>query len=150
MQEPLDEHWKAVKKIIRYLKGTINDGLVLESCKILNINGYADADWATCHDDRKSTTGYCIFLGKNPVSWYFKKQPIVSRSNIKAEYRIVASATTEITWIESLLSELKVESYRKTTIWCDKLSTTLLAANVVLHSRTKPWNKIYTSYVNML
>lgn len=137
MHKPLDEYLEAVKRILRYLKGTTNQGLTLQSCKTLNINGYADADWATDYDDRKSTSGYCIFLGKNPISWCSKKQPTVSRSSTEAEYKSVASATAEIMWIESLLSELKVKTSSKATIWCDNLSATLLAANSVLHSRTK-------------
>ena len=69
MQNPTDEHWKAVKRILRYLKGTINFGLTLQASSSMSITGYVDAHWGTDIDDRKSTTGYCIYLGKKS---YFK------------------------------------------------------------------------------
>lgn len=138
MQNPLSEHCKAVKRILRNLKGTISQGLIPESCKFINIHhGYADADWATDPDDRRSTIEYCIFLRKNPISWCSKKQPIISKSSIEAQYRSVASATAEIMWFESLLSELQIKTHSKTTIWCDNLSTVSVIASPVLHSRTK-------------
>lgn len=73
MQEPLNEHWKAVKRILRYLKGTATYGLSVNACKNLNVTGFSDADWATDHDDRKLVSGYCIYIGDNPVSWCSKK-----------------------------------------------------------------------------
>lgn len=137
MQNPLDNHWKAVKRILRYLKGTINHGLILKSSHTLNINAYADADWGTDSDDRKSTSGYCIYLGKNPVSWSARKQSMVSRSSTEAEFMCVASAAAEVMWLESLLSELNIKSNKKVTIWCDNVSAISLTSNPVLHSKTK-------------
>lgn len=94
MQNPLSEHWKAVKWILRYLKGTIDHGLTLKHCTNLSLFGFADAYWGTDPDDRRSTSGYCIYFGSNPVSWCSKKQTTVSRSSTEAEFRSVASATT--------------------------------------------------------
>lgn len=74
---------------------------------------------------------------KNPVSWCSKKQSTISRSSTEAEYRSVANATVDIMWIESLLSELRIKTINKTTIWCDDLSIVSLTANPILYSRTK-------------
>lgn len=96
MQNPLDEHWKAVKRILRYLKSTTNHSLILKSCINLNLYGFADSDWAADHVDRRSTTGYCIYLFQNPISWCSKKQSTISRSSNELEFRSVASAAAEI------------------------------------------------------
>jgi len=71
------------------------------------ITGFKDSDWATDLDDHKSTNGYCIFVGPNPVSWVLKKQKVVSRSNTKAKYSSVVVALADIIWIKSLLRELR-------------------------------------------
>jgi len=137
MHKPLSDHWMAVKRILRYLKGTINLCLSMKRSKILSLTGYADSDWGNDRDDRKSTSGYCIFIGRCPISWCAKKQSTVSRSSTEAEYRSIASASAELIWIQSLLSELKIEINGKPTIWCDNLSAIAITANPVLHSRTK-------------
>lgn len=69
MQNPTYDHWKVVKIILRYLKGTLNFGLTLEANKTISISGYAGADWVTDPDDRRSTTVYHTYLGKNSISW---------------------------------------------------------------------------------
>lgn len=102
MQNPLDEHWKTVKRTLRYLKRTINHGLSFNASRNLNIIGYADSDWATDTDDRKSVTGYCIFIEGNLISRCSKKQFTTSRSSTETEYRSIASATTEVMWLQSI------------------------------------------------
>jgi len=74
----------------------------------LVLRGFYDADWASDIDDRRSTSGQCIFLGPNLISWLAKKQTVVARSSTEAEYRSLASTVAEITWIQSLLKELKI------------------------------------------
>ncbi|KAL5580580.1 hypothetical protein UlMin_013022 [Ulmus minor] len=107
--KPLDHHWKAVKRILRYLKGTADEGITLRKTNNMSLIGYCDADWGNDLDNRRSTTGYCIFLGDSLVSWSSKKQSVVSRSTTEAEYGSLANATSEIVWLQSLLSELRVD-----------------------------------------
>ncbi|KAK6162474.1 hypothetical protein DH2020_002315 [Rehmannia glutinosa] len=139
MQRPLEAHWKAVKRILRYLSGTLEHGLHLTKNQLpsFDIVGFSDADWATNIEDRRSTSGLCVFLGPNLVSWKSKKQHTISRSSTEAEYRSVAEVVTEISWLQALLLELKVPSSKTTVIWCDNLSTIMLTANPILHARTK-------------
>jgi len=137
MQKPKDQHQKAVKRIQRYLERTRDYGLSLKACNNLNITAYCDADWAADIDDRKSVTGYCIYIRNNLVSWCSKKQTTISRSSTEAEYKSVGSATVELICIQSILSELKVKPEHKPILWCDNQSIIYMSANPVLHSRTK-------------
>ena len=81
MSNPSNTHWLVVKCILHYLKGTASYGLSVQPSSALDIQAYTDANWASCLYDRRSTSGYCIFIGPNLVSWSFTKQKIVSRSN---------------------------------------------------------------------
>ncbi|XP_024020247.1 uncharacterized protein LOC112091288 [Morus notabilis] len=137
MHKPLETHWRAVKRILRYLRGTLDFGLHLQKSTQLNLLGFCDADWASDPDDRKSTSGYCVYLGSNIVSWCSKKQHTISRLTTEAEYRSLANVVAKVTWLLSLLKELKVDIQTRPVVWCDNLSTVQLAANPVLHARTK-------------
>jgi histone deacetylase 1/2 len=136
MHSPTDEHWNGVKRILRYLKGTLHFGLHISSTSSFELHAYSDADWAGCPDDRRSTSGFCVFLGSNLLSWGSKKQSTVSRSTTEAEYRSMASACTELVWLKQLLQELHVPLRSNPILWCDNLGATFLASNPVFHART--------------
>lgn len=74
VHQPLDGHWIAVKRILRSLNGTLDNGLILKQSRRLRITRLVNAEWASTPDSRRQTTGYCTFLGKNPVSWYSNKR----------------------------------------------------------------------------
>jgi len=136
MHNPQIHHWKAVKRLLRYVAGTHAFGIRFTSSTNQSIHGFADADWGADIDDRKSTTGYCVYLGDNIVSWSSKKQKTVSRSSTEAESRSIASITIEISWLNTLLRELKL-SHSTPVVYSDNLGSVLLTTNPIMHSKTK-------------
>ena len=106
LSQPTDTHWEAVKRILRYVKGTIHTGLKFRKAVSTSISIFTDADWAGCPDDRRSTGGFAIFVGPNLISWSLKKQTTVSRSSTEAKYKALANGAAEAIWVESLLKEL--------------------------------------------
>ncbi|MCH79675.1 retrovirus-related Pol polyprotein from transposon TNT 1-94, partial [Trifolium medium] len=136
---PLHTHWQAVKRILGYLLHTSHHGLLLQPSATVSkfsIRAYSDSDWASDMDDRRSTSGSCIFFGPNLVSWSAKKQSLVARSSAEAEYRALAHTTSELMWIQSLLLDLKIPIHTPALL-CDNVSAVLIAHNPVLHARTK-------------
>ncbi|KAJ0532239.1 putative RNA-directed DNA polymerase [Helianthus annuus] len=137
MYSPTVNHWSAVKRILRYLQGTIDLGLLLRHDSASSLHAFSDADWAIYPDDRRSTGVYAIYLGKNLISWAARKQKTVSRSSTESEYKAIADTVAELTWIEALLHELCFPITTTPTLWCDNLGATYLSANPVFHARTK-------------
>jgi hypothetical protein len=109
MHDPRSGHLDVVYRILRYLKGSPRKGLFFRSHGHMKVKGYCDADRASCLDDRRLTSGYCVFTGGNLVSWRSKKQSVVSRSTAEAEYRAMALVVCEMLWVKTLLSELNIE-----------------------------------------
>lgn len=137
MHLPRKPHLEAAYRLVRYLKGTAGQGLFYSSKTDLSLRAYCDSDWASCPMTRRSTTGYCIFLGSNPISWKTKKQSTVSRSSAEAEYRSMATTTCELTWLSFLLRDIGTPSIKPIPLYCDNQAALHIAANPVFHERTK-------------
>lgn len=137
MHAPTENHWVALKRILRYLKGTIHYGLFLRKNSPLQLSAFSDSDWGGERDTGRSTTGYVVYLGSNPISWKSSKQKSVSRSSSEAEYKAVANAAAELIWLKNLLSELHIPASSPPTIYCDNTGATYLSSNPVFHSRMK-------------
>ncbi|XP_073024264.1 secreted RxLR effector protein 161-like [Primulina eburnea] len=108
VSKPRVPHLEAAMNVLKYIKGTVGQGLLYKTGSDLNLKLFSDADWATCSDTRRSVTGFCVFLGDFLISWRSKKQQTVSKSSAEAEYRSMASSTCEILWIMSLIKDLGV------------------------------------------
>ncbi|XP_019160923.1 PREDICTED: uncharacterized protein LOC109157475 [Ipomoea nil] len=119
MHSPTDDHWSLLKRVLRYIKGTQDYGLQLRPSASSDLHAFSDSEWAGCPVDRKSTSGYVVFLGENLVSWVSRKQHTVARSSTEAEYKGLADVAAEVTWVVSLLCELGLYSGKLATLsWC--------------------------------
>lgn len=134
---PRSPHLRAVYKVLEYVKGTIGQGLFYSAEDTLTLKGFADADWASCQDSRRSTTGFTMFVGSSLVSWRSKKQPTVSRSFAEAEYRALALATCEMMWLAQLLRDLRIYRLPTPVLYSDSTAAIYIATNPVFHERTK-------------
>jgi hypothetical protein len=137
MQTPRHLHLAAVRRIIRYLRGSLGRGLFFPTNSPLRLVAYSDADWAGCPDTRRSVTGWCMFLGDSLISWKSKKQARVSKSSTESEYRAMSTACSEIIWLRGLLAELGFPQADSTPLHADNTSAIQIAANPVYHERTK-------------
>nr|GEX49690.1 ribonuclease H-like domain-containing protein [Tanacetum cinerariifolium] len=137
MHDPREPRFGAVKRILRYVRGTVDFGLQLYASATTSLVGYTDDDWAGCPSTRKSTSGYCVFLGDNLLSWSAKRQHTLSRSSAEAEYRGVANVVAETAWLRNLLRELQSSLSTATLVYCDNVSAVYMFANHVQHQRTK-------------
>ncbi|XP_071700016.1 uncharacterized mitochondrial protein AtMg00810-like [Rutidosis leptorrhynchoides] len=134
---PKDSHMQVATYLLRYLKGTISEGLFYPVQPNLQVAGFSDADWAYCLMTRKSLTGYCVFLSHTLVSWKTKKQITVSRSSTEAEYRSMPTTTCEFVWLAYLLKDLHIPVKVPITLFCDNKAAQQIAANPCFHERTK-------------
>ncbi|XP_066354331.1 uncharacterized mitochondrial protein AtMg00810-like [Miscanthus floridulus] len=130
-------HQTMLKRILRYVKGTSNLGIQLRTATSPTIAAYSDADWAGCPDTRRSTSGFCVFLGNSLILWSSKRQTTVSRSSAEAEYRAIANAVSECSWLRHLLGELLCKVPTATVAFCDNISSVYMSKNPVHHRRTK-------------
>ena len=137
MHKQLEIHWKTVKRILRYLSSTRNQGLVFHRCKEFHLLAFCDSNWGSDVDDRKSTSRFCVYLGSNLISWSSKTQHTVSNSSTEAEFQRLASIMAEITWSQSMLSELHISYSALPIVFCDNANAVTLTANPITHNRTK-------------
>nr|XP_043629740.1 uncharacterized mitochondrial protein AtMg00810-like [Erigeron canadensis] len=137
LQNPQQIHLDGVHHLLRYLKGISGQGILLNGTDQLSLHAYSDSDWAACPVTRRSVTGYVILIGGSPISWKSKKQSTISGSSSEAEYRAMAAAAAEITWLIRLLEEFGVTGLKPVTLHCDNQSALHVAKNPVFHERTK-------------
>ncbi|XP_057452665.1 secreted RxLR effector protein 161-like [Lotus japonicus] len=140
MSDPRQSHLLAIKKIMRYLRGTLDLGILFPHQKSncnLKLVSYSDSDWCGDIMDRKSTMGNIFLLGDAPVSWCSKKQPVVALSTCEAEYISACFAACQAVWLSSLLEELKAGFGSKIEFLVDNKSAIDLAKNLVSHGRSK-------------
>lgn len=112
MDTPSKTHWLACKRLLRFLKGTVEHGLYFKPGDIKDLVALTDVDWGCDLNDRKSIGGFCVFYGGNLVSWSSKKQSVVSRSSTELEYRSLSTTAAELAWFASLLKELQAPTPR--------------------------------------
>jgi hypothetical protein len=137
MTSPEQAHFQAAKRILRYLKGTMNHGLLFPSSTTIAFHTFTDADWGRDLDSRRSTSGILHKLGGAPIFWSSKLQPTVSLSSTEAEYRVLTDASKDVIYFRDLLREIGVDMTSPTPIYTDNQSSIRLVDNPVMHSRTK-------------
>ncbi|KAK4342495.1 hypothetical protein RND71_038311 [Anisodus tanguticus] len=137
IEAPTSTHFKVTRRILRYLKGTIDLGLFYSSFNDFNLVGYCDSDYAEDIDDRKSKIDFVFFLGDCVISWSSKKQAIVHVSTREVEYVATISCTCHAIWLRRLLNQINLPQIEATTICVDNKSAQTLAKNPVYHDRSK-------------
>eukprot|EP00253_Pinus_taeda_P021348 PITA_21348 len=137
MSAPKADHWIAAKRVLRYVRGTSDYGLLYTRSSEPILSGYTDSDWAGSVDDRKSTAGYVFSLGFGAVTWTSKKQQAVALSSTEAEYRGAVKASCEAVWLRRMLANMHVSQTGPTSLFCDNQGVLKLAKNPVFHERTK-------------
>ena len=136
--KPTTDHWNAVKRVMRYLRGTTSLGIIFSNrSSELELVGYSDADWGGDISDRKSTSGYLFKVSNGAISWRSKKQTCVALSTAEAEYIALSAAAQESLWLRQLLSELTTTPEISTTIFEDNQSTIAMTRNPQFHGRSK-------------
>jgi hypothetical protein len=133
-----------VKGILRYVCGTMDLGLSITASSSTDIVAYSDADWAGCPDTQCSTSGYCVYLGSS------MRQHTVSRSSAKAEYRVVANAVAECTWLRQFFSELACPIDKATVVFCNNVSVVYLSASPFIIAAPSTLSWISTLFVSRL
>ena len=129
MQDPKVHHMQALHHTLRYVVGSVGQGILLKAGTSISLIGYSDSDWATCPTTRRSITGY--------LSCLVNHQSTISKSSSEAEYRAMVAVASEITWLVPLLEEIGVSNLKPVTIYCDNQSAISIGKNPVHHERTK-------------
>ena len=137
MHQPCKLHMEAALHVVRYLKNAPGQGLFFSSNSDFRLRAYCDSDWAGFLITRRSTTGYCVFLGLSLVSWRSKCQKTVSLSSVEAEYRAMTGVCCELTWLRYLLKYLGVLHQEPALLYCDNKAALHIVANPVFYEQTR-------------
>lgn len=133
MENPTEAHFGVVKKVLKYVKNTVELGIMYNRGTGGEFQSYTDSDYAGDLDDRRSTSGYIFLMAGGAVSWSSKKQPIVALSTTEAEYIAVVACATQGIWMSRVLSEFGERPGDCIIIKCDNNSTIQLSKNQVHH-----------------
>ncbi|GJX53781.1 zinc finger, CCHC-type containing protein [Tanacetum coccineum] len=137
MQDPKDHHLKAVKQVIRYIKGTKEHGIIYKKEGGCKITGYSDSSYGINTDQGKGTTGIVFYFGESPITWCTQKQPTVALSSCESEFMAATGAACQALWLKRLLSELTGWEEKRITLKVDNVSAIALVRNPVFHGRSK-------------
>jgi hypothetical protein len=152
MAKPQQAHLDAVLHILRYIKGTLDHGILYKAGAPIKVSGFTNADWGSCPDTRRSMGAYVFTLAGGPISWQSKKQLTVSRSSIESEYRALNDGAQDAVWLHRLLTELQVVHTPPSsalfsfslllrsfsiTLFCDNQGAMKLSHNPIFHARSK-------------
>ena len=137
LENPSREHWTAAKRVLKYLAGTVDIGIVYGRDDSNELVGYSDADYAACTESRKSISGVVLMLNGGPIAWLSRKQTVVATSTTDAEYVAAHDCAKEIVWTRRLLADIGCSQQEPTTLFCDNAAAQKLIDNPVYHRRTK-------------
>jgi hypothetical protein len=137
MQNPSQTHHIAAKRVLRYLKGTLDFGLFFKSMNTVKITGFCDSDWAGSDEGMMSTSGYCFSMGDCIFCWNSKKQSVVAHSTAEAEYISAFVAANQLVWLRKVLKDLNCDQGEPTELLCDNMAAIAISKNSVFHDRTK-------------
>ena len=137
MHESRKPHWDVALRVLRYIKGTLDQVLLFPSINNFDLKAFCDSDWTGCNVTRRSITRYCIFLRDFLISWKSKKQTNVSRSSAKAKYRAMENTCLELTWLHYILQDLRVTQSSLMSFFSNNQAKLYIATNLVFNERTK-------------
>ncbi|GAU28814.1 hypothetical protein TSUD_21510 [Trifolium subterraneum] len=139
MERPKMSHLSAAKRILRYIKGTMDYGIVFNKPdkKGIELIGYTDSNWCGDKDDRKSTAGYVFLYGGSPISWCSRKEPVVALSTCEAEYIAASLSACQGVWLSNLIDEISNVKCDSVILKVDNMSAINLAKNPIAHGRSK-------------
>lgn len=137
MNSHTEMHYRAVKRMLRHLQGTLHHGILYYVDTVTILTAFSEAYWTADLNTRRSITRYVVYLGNNTVSWQSKKQSLVSRSSTEPEYKALAHTAADIALVRGILKDLEVLLPSPSAIHYDNMSAIALSANPVFHSRIK-------------
>ena len=137
MHVPQEIHWQATLRVLAYLKHAPERGLLYLQHGHLRVEAYSNSSYASNRGDRKSISEYYTFVGGNLITWWSKKQHVVSLSSVKAEYRAMMHASFEMLWVCYFLQELSFSVQGVIPMYCDNQAAIFFAKNLTFHERTK-------------
>lgn len=139
MHSPTTIHLQAAKRVLRYLSSTPLQGILLASSSNAHLATYCDSDWAGCATTRRSTSGFCVMLGKPPISSKSKRQSVVAKAIAEAEYRLMAMTVCEVIWLIQLLKDLGLKHQDTTHVFYDNQTAFAISSNQVHHEKKNMW-----------